>query len=73
MAETDDQIALAQLLAAAISHCEREIAGMNAAVRLLEKAERQRIENIYDEGGHWRGLATDDFIRMVDALVVLTR
>ena len=73
MAEADDQIALAQLLAATISYCEREIAGMNASVRLLEKAERQRIENTYDEGEHWRGLATDDFIRMVDALVVLTR
>lgn len=73
MAETDDQIALAQLLAAAISYCEREIAGMNASVRLLEKAERQRIENAYDEGERWRGLATDDFIRMVDALAVLTR
>ena len=46
---------------------------MNASVRLLEKAERQRIENVYDEGERWRGLATDDFIRMVDALVVLTR
>lgn len=73
MAETDDQIALAQLLAATISYCEREIASMNASVRLLEKAERQRIENAHDEGERWRGLATDDFIRMVDALVVLTR
>ena len=73
MAETDDRIALAQLLAAAISYCERETASMNAAVRLLEKAERQRIENAYDESERWRGLATDDFIRMVDALVVLTR
>ena len=73
MAETDDQIAMAQLLAAAISYCEREIASMSASVRLLEKAERQRIENAYDEGERWRGLATDDFIRMVDALVVLTR
>ena len=73
MAETDDQIALAQLLAAAISYCEREIASMNASVRLLEKAERQRIENAYDEGERWRGLATEDFIRMVDALVLLSR
>ena len=73
MAETDDRAALTQLLAAAISYCEREIASMNASVRLLEKAERQRIENAYDEGERWRGLATDDFIRMVDALVVLTR
>ena len=73
MAETDDRIALARLLAAAISYCEREIAGMNAAVRLLEKAERQRIENAYDEGERWCGLATDDFVRMVEALVVLSR
>ena len=73
MAETDDQIAMAQLLAAAISYCEREIASMNASVRLLEKAERLRIESAHDEGERWRGLAPDDFIRMVDALVVLTR
>jgi len=73
MARAEDRAALAELLAAAISYCEREIASMNASVRLLEKAERQRIESAYDDGEHWRGLATDDFIRMVDALVVLTR
>ena len=73
MTRTDDRAALTELLAATISYCEREIAGMNASVRLLEKAERQRIENAYDEDERWRGLATDDFIRMVDALVVLTR
>jgi|GEM_PF-5780057 len=73
MTGAEDRAALAELLAASISYCEREIASMNASVRLLEKAERQRIENAYDEGERWRGLATDDFIRMVDALVVLTR
>ena len=73
MTGTEDKAALTGLLAAAISYCEREIASMNASVRLLEKAERQRIENAHDEGERWRGLATDDFIRMVDALVVLTR
>ena len=73
MTGADDRAALAELLTAAISYCEREIASLNAAVRLLEKAERQRIENAYDEDERWRGLATDDFIRMVDALVVLTR
>lgn len=73
MTGADDRAALAELLTAAISYCEREIASMNASVRLLEKAERQRIENAYDEGERWRGLATDDFIRMVDALVLLSR
>ena len=73
MTGAEDRAALTELLAAAISYCEREIASLNAAVRLLEKAERQRIENAYDEDERWRGLATDDFIRMVDALVVLTR
>ncbi|WP_112875531.1 hypothetical protein [Paracoccus endophyticus] len=73
MAETDERVALHQLLAAAIRSCELEIARMNAAIRLLEKAKRQRIENAYDEGERWLGLATDEFIRMVDALVVLTR
>jgi hypothetical protein len=32
-----------------------------------------RVESTYDDGEHWRGLAADDFIRMVDALVVLPR
>ena len=73
MTAGDDRIALAALLGAAISHCEREIASMNAKVRLLETAERRRIENAYPEGERWRALASDDFIRMVDALVVLTR
>lgn len=71
MAETDYRIALAQLLAAAIGYCKREVASMTASVRLLEKAKRERIENACDEGERWRGLATDDFIRLVDALVVL--
>ena len=73
MTGAEDRAALTELLAAAIIYCEREIASMNASVRLLEKAERQRIENAYDEGERWRGLATEDFIRMVDALVLLSR
>ena len=73
MTGAEDRAALTELLAAAISYCEREIASMNASVRLLEKVERQRIENSYDEGERWRGLATDDSIRMVDALVLLSR
>lgn len=73
MTGAEDRAALTELLATAISYCEREIASMNASVPLLEKAERQRIENAYDEGERCRGLETDDFIRMVDALVVLTR
>lgn len=44
MAELTDRMALTTLIAAAISHCEREIAEMNRAVRMLEKAERRRIE-----------------------------
>ena len=73
MTGAEDRAALTELLAAAISYCEREIASMNASVRLLEKVERQRIENSYDEGERWLGLATDDFIRMVDAMVLLSR
>lgn len=45
---------------------------MSPSVRRLEKAERHRIESAYDEGERWLGLATDDFIRMVGALAVLT-
>ena len=45
---------------------------MHAEVRLLEKAERRQIENIYNESQRWRGLAADDLARMVDALVMLT-
>ena len=61
MAEAEDRIALADLLAATISYCEHEIASMNASARLLEKAERRRIEDAYPEGEQWRGLAADDF------------
>ena len=41
MTGAEDRAALTELLAAAIIYCEREIASMNASVRLLEKAERQ--------------------------------
>ena len=71
MTGAEDRAALTDLLAAAISYCEREIASLNAAVRLLEKAERQRIENAYDEDERWRGLdsfmvalATDGLTRL---------
>ncbi|MBB1499665.1 hypothetical protein [Paracoccus sp. MC1862] len=73
MTGVNDRAALTELLATAISYREREIASMNASVPLLEKAERQWIENAHDEGERWRGLATDDFIPMVDALMVLNR
>lgn len=53
MTGAEDRAALTERLAAAISYCEREIASMNASVRPLEKAERQRIENAYDAGEHW--------------------
>lgn len=45
---------------------------MSPSVRRLEKAELQRIETAYNEGKRWRDLRTDDIIRMVDALAVLT-
>ena len=73
MTGTEDKAALTGLLAAAISYCEREIASMNGSIPFLEKGRRQRIRSAYGVGEHWRGLATDDFIRMVDALIVLTR
>ena len=41
------RLVLTTLIAAAISHCEREIAEMNRAVRMLEKAELRRIEATY--------------------------
>lgn len=66
------RLALTTLIASAISHCEAEIADMNRSVRLLEKNERRRIEATYQDGQQWRGLASDDFTRMVDALAVLT-
>ena len=72
MTDPTTRLALTTLIAAAISHCEREIVEMNRAVRMLEKAERRRIEATWQDGQQWRGLASDDFIRMVDALVVLT-
>lgn len=55
MAETDERVVLAQLLAAAIRSCEREIASMNAAIRLLERDERRRIEEVWPEGSSGAG------------------
>ena len=72
MVDPTTQAALTTLIAAAISHCEHEIAEMNRAVRMLEKAERRRIEATWQDGQQWRGLASDDFTQMVDALVALT-
>ena len=72
MTDPTDRAALTTLIAAAVSHCEREIAEMNRAVRMLEKAERRRIEATWQDGQQWRGLASDDFTQMVDALVALT-
>ena len=72
MTDPTDRAALTTLIAAAISHCEREIAEMNRVVRLLEKDDRRSIEATYQDGQQWRGLASDDFTRMVDALMVLT-
>ena len=72
MTDPTTRLALTTLIAAAVSHCEREIAEMNRAVRMLEKAERRRIEATWQDGQQWRGLASDDFTRMVDALMVLT-
>ena len=72
MTDPTTQAALTTLIVGAISHCEREIAEMNRAVRLLERNERRRIEATYQDGQQWRGRASDDFTRMVDALVVLT-
>ena len=71
MTDPTTRLALTTLIASAISHCEREIAEINRAVRMLEKDDRRRIEAAYQDGQQWRGLATDDFTRMVEALVVL--
>ncbi|SDL95588.1 hypothetical protein [Paracoccus chinensis] len=72
MTDPTTRLALTTLIASAISHCEHEIAEMNRAVRLLEKDDRRRIEATWQDGQQWRGLASDDFTRMVEALVILT-
>lgn len=72
MTDPTTQLALTTLIASAISHCEHEIAEMNRAVRLLEKDDRRRIEATWQDGQQWRGLASDDFTRMVEALMILT-
>lgn len=72
MENAKERVVLAELLAATISYCEREITAMNGSVRLLEKEERRRLMDRYREGHWWRGLADPDFARMVDALVLLT-
>lgn len=55
MAETDKRVAMAQLHAAAIRSCEREIASMNAAIQLLERDKRRRIEEAWPEGSSGAG------------------
>lgn len=72
MAHASDRAALTLLISSAMTYCEREIDAMNRSVRLLEKADRQRLMNTYAEGEYWRGLASDDFRRMVEALRSLT-
>lgn len=49
----------------------RDGTAMNRSVRLLEKADRQRLMNTYADGEYWRGLASDEFRQMVEALRVL--
>mgnify|MGYP000026379957 CR=1 FL=1 len=71
MARLDDRAALTMLISSAMVYCQREIDTMNRSVRLLEKADRQRLMNTYAEGEYWRGLASDEFRQMVDALQLL--
>lgn len=68
MALPADRAALTLLISSAMIYCEREIDAMNHSVRLLEKADRQRIMNAYSEGEYWRGLASDEFLQMVDSI-----
>lgn len=71
MAQVSDRAALTLLISSAMAYCEREIDAMNRSVRLLEKADRQRLMNTYAEGECWRGLASDEFRQMVEALKIL--
>ncbi|WP_290688508.1 hypothetical protein [Haematobacter sp. UBA3484] len=71
MAQASDRAALTLLISSAMAYCEREIDAMNRSVRLLEKADRQRLMNAYAEGEYWRGLASDEFRQMVNALQLL--
>lgn len=73
MAHASDLAALTLLISSAMTYCQSEIDAMNRSVRLLEKADRQRLMNTYAEGEYWRGLASDDFRRMVDSLAKLTQ
>ena len=71
MAQVSDRAALTLLISSTMAYCEREIDAMNRSVRLLEKADRQRLMNTYADGEYWRGLASDEFRQMVEALRVL--
>ena len=71
MARLDDRAALTMLISSAMVYCQREIDAMDRSVRLLEKADRQRLMNTYAEGEYWRGLASDEFRQMVEALRLL--
>lgn len=57
--------------ASCIAHTDDEIRQMENAVPLLSKEARHRIENAYEEGERWRGLASPEFIAMVDMLAIM--
>ncbi len=71
MTEDKPKAVLTEFISAAVRHCADEIEQMNRAAHLLEKAERQRLFDTYQDGQQWRGLASSDFTRMVDALAAL--
>ena len=67
----DLQNVLADILGSARALVDREVAAMEAAVRCLEKAERDRAMNRWPEGMRWRELADDNFVRLKTALDIL--
>lgn len=73
MAETEtasdpQRAAFTDLVAATIRHCETEITQMTSMVKQLEKNTRQKLLDRYGAQDAWQGLASDDFLIMVDRL-----
>ena len=71
MKTEEDLKLLTVFLAHSIEHIKSEIAHLNNSVRLMDKLSRGRIIDRYGPGEEWRGLASDSFIGMVDAIIPL--
>lgn len=71
LAFEQQRLVFTELIASTAHHCESEIRQMAGMVKHQSKATRQNLLEQYGKEQAWRGLASDDFLRMVDCLVIL--